>query len=108
MSRYHVPADVPDELIDTFIQNMDAATAGTGKMNLFACDQKIEHLNDDFYDGDEMIPLSSNDPEHLFQIGQRCHEDGTIGVLAGQLGLISHYARDYPEIYLVKLNSKSH
>ena len=29
--------------------------------------------------------------------------------MAGQLGLISHYARDYPEIpYLVKLNSKSH
>ena len=109
MSKYHVPADVPDELIETFIQNMDAATAGTGKMNLFACDQKIEHLNDDFYDGDEIIPLSSNDPEHLFKIGQRCHEEGTIGVLAGQLGLISHYARDYPEIpYLVKLNSKSH
>ena len=109
MSKYHVPADVPDELIETFIQNMDAATAGTGKMNLFACDQKIEHLNDDFYDGDEIIPLSSNNPEHLFKIGQRCHEEGTIGVLAGQLGLISHYARDYPEIpYLVKLNSKSH
>ena len=33
---------------------MDAATAGTGKMNLFACDQKIEHLNDDFYDGGDM------------------------------------------------------
>ena len=36
-------------------------------------------------------------------------QEGTIGVLAGQLGLISHYARDYPDIpYLVKLNSKSH
>ena len=31
-------------------------------MNLFACDQKIEHLNDDFYDGGKTIPLSSNDP----------------------------------------------
>ena len=50
MTKYHVPADVPNELIDTFIQNMDAATSGTGKMNLFACDQKIEHLNDDFYE----------------------------------------------------------
>ena len=109
MTKYHVPADVPNELIDTFIQNMDAATSGTGKMNLFACDQKIEHLNDDFYDGDNLIPLTSNDPEHLFEIGQRCHQEGTIGVLAGQLGLISHYARDYPDIpYLVKLNSKSH
>ena len=109
MAKYHVPADVPDELIETFIDNMDAATCGTGKMNLFACDQKIEHLNDDFYDGGNMIPITSNDPEHLFTIGQKCHEQGTIGVLAGQLGLISHYARDYPEIpYLVKLNSKSH
>ena len=88
---------------------MDAATAGTGKMNLFACDQKIEHLNDDFYDGGNEIPLSSNEPAHLFEIGNRCYQEGTIGVLAGQLGLISHYARDYPDIpYLVKLNSKSH
>jgi class I fructose-bisphosphate aldolase len=109
MTKYDVPADVPDELVETFIQNMDAATAGTGRMNLFACDQKIEHLNDDFYDGGNDIPLSSNDPKHLFEVGQRCFEDGTIGVLAGQLGLISHYARDYPDIpYLVKLNSKSH
>ena len=52
MTKYHVPADVPNELVDTFIQNMDAATAGTGKMNLFACDQKIEHLNDDFMMGE--------------------------------------------------------
>ena len=108
-TKYPVPADVPDELIDTFIDNMDAATCGTGKMNLFACDQKIEHLNDDFYDGGNEIPLSSNDPAHLFEIGAKAHEQGTIGVLAGQLGLISQYARDYPDVpYLVKLNSKSH
>jgi len=108
-TKYHVPADVPDELIETFVDNMDAATCGTGKMNLFACDQKIEHLNDDFYDGGKTIPLSSNDPEHLFEIGAKAHAEGTIGVLAGQLGLISQYARDYPELpYLVKLNSKSH
>ena len=48
-------------------------------------------------------------PAHLFEIGARAHEEGTIGVLAGQLGLIAQYARDYPDIpYLVKLNSKSH
>ena len=104
-----VPADVPDELIETYLDNMRAATNGTGSMNLFACDQKIEHLNDDFYDGGKNIPLSSNDPKHLFEIGARAHQEGTIGVLAGQLGLISMYARDFPEIpYLVKLNSKSH
>ena len=104
-----VPADVPDELRETYLDNMMAATSGTGSMNLFACDQKIEHLNDDFYDGGQSIPRTSNDPHHLFEIGAKAHEAGTIGVLAGQLGLISMYARDYPEIpYLVKLNSKSH
>ncbi|HIF91279.1 MAG TPA: aldolase [Candidatus Poseidoniales archaeon] len=109
MSKNNVPADVPNELQDVFVKNMDSATAGTGRMNLFACDQKIEHLNDDFYDGGNNIPLSSNDPEHFFKVGQAAHAAGTIGVLAGQLGLISHYARDYPDIpYLVKLNSKSH
>ena len=109
MSKYNVPADVPNELQDEFVRNMDSATAGTGRMNLFACDQKIEHLNDDFYDGGKNIPLSSNDPAHFFKVGQAAHAAGTIGVLAGQLGLISHYARDYPDIpYLVKLNSKSH
>ena len=103
------PADVPEEMAETWLANMAAATCGTGKMNLFACDQKIEHLNDDFYDGGNKIPLSSSNPEHLFEIGSRAHAEGTIGVLAGQLGLISKYAMDYPEVpYLVKLNSKSH
>jgi len=109
MTEIHVPADVPNELMETYIDNMMAATAGTGSMNLFACDQKIEHLNDDFYDGDSKIPLSSNDPGHLFEIGAKTHAQQTLGVLAGQLGLISQYARDYPDLpYLVKLNSKSH
>ena len=106
---YNVPADVPDEMVDEYIANMNAATAGTGRMNLFACDQKIEHLNDDFYDGGKKIPLTSNSPAHLFEIGSKAHEQGTIGVLAGQLGLISRYSRDFPDTpYLVKLNSKSH
>ena len=109
MTEIHVPADVPNELMETYIDNMMAATAGTGSMNLFACDQKIEHLNDDFYDGGSTIPLSSNDPGHLFEIGAKTHGAQTLGVLAGQLGLISQYARDYPALpYLVKLNSKSH
>ena len=86
-----------------------AASCGTGSMNLFACDQKIEHLNDDFYDGGVKIPLSSNDPGHLFEIGALAHEEGTVGVLAAQGGLISLYAQDHPDVpYLVKLNSKSH
>ena len=105
----YIPADVPEELVDDFLQNLMAATNGTGRMNLFACDQKIEHLNDDFYDGGNKIPLTSNDPKHLFEIGSRAHKEGTIGVFAGQYGLISRYAKDYPDIpYLIKMNSKSH
>lgn len=105
----YIPADVPDELVDTFLQNLKNATCDTGRMNLFACDQKIEHLNDDFYDGGQQIPATSNDPQHLFEVGARAHAQGTIGVLAGQYGLISRYARDFPDTpYLIKMNSKSH
>jgi class I fructose-bisphosphate aldolase len=70
---------------------------------LFACDQKIEHLNDDFFG--EGIDEADNHPEHLFKIGSQ----GVCGILAGQRGLIAQYAADYPGInYLVKMNSKTH
>ncbi len=58
--EYNVPADVPDEMVDAYIENLEAATSGTGRMNLFACDQKIEHLNDDFDDGGKRMSLNAN------------------------------------------------
>lgn len=98
-----VPADVPADMRETYIDNYMAATRGTGRLMLFACDQKIEHLNDDFY-GANIAP-EDNDPEHMFRIGS----EGVVGVLAGQRGLVAHYAPDYPDInYLVKINSKTH
>ncbi len=98
-----VPADVPASARDAYIENYLKATRGTGRLMLFACDQKIEHLNDDFY-GEGIAPEDA-DPEHLFRIGSQ----GVIGVLAGQRGLIAQYAADYPGInYLVKMNSKTH
>lgn len=101
--QVNVPADVPAAARETYIDNYLKATWGTGRLMLFACDQKIEHLNDDFY-GEGIAPEDA-DPEHLFRIGSQ----GVVGVLAGQRGLIAHYAPDYPNInYLVKMNSKTH
>lgn len=102
-SDVHVPMDVPAEARDTYVDNYLKATQGTGRLMLFACDQKIEHMNDDFYG--ESIAAEDAEPEHLFRIGSQ----GVIGILAGQRGLIAHYAADYPDInYLVKMNSKTH
>ena len=97
-----VPVDVMPESRDVFIENYMKATRSTGRLMLFACDQKIEHLNGDFYG--EGIDIADSEPEHLFRIGSQ----GVCGVLAGQRGLIAQYAADYPEInYLVKMNSKT-
>ena len=98
--QVRVPADVMPESRDEYIENFMKATRGTGRLMLFACDQKIEHLNKDFYG--EGIDIA--EPQHLFEIGRQ----GVCGVLAGQRGLIAQYAADYPEInYLVKMNSKT-
>ncbi|WP_165248920.1 aldolase [Adlercreutzia sp. ZJ141] len=100
--QVRVPADVMPEAREEYIENYMKATRGTGRLMLFACDQKIEHLNKDFYG--EGIDPSDAEPEHLFEIGSQ----GICGVLAGQRGLIARYAADYPEInYLVKMNSKT-
>jgi class I fructose-bisphosphate aldolase len=100
--QVHVPADVPADVRDLYIENHLKATRGTGRLMLFACDQKIEHLNDDFHGAG--IAEEDGSPLHLFEIGSK----GTIGIMAGQRGLIAQYAEDYPDInYLVKMNSKT-
>ena len=38
-----VPMDVMPEARETYIDNYMKATRGTGRLMLFACDQKIEH-----------------------------------------------------------------
>ncbi|MDR2035481.1 MAG: hypothetical protein LBP91_02240 [Coriobacteriales bacterium] len=98
-----VPVDVLPEARDIYVENYLAATQNTGRLMLFACDQKFEHLNDDFFG--EGIDPADNDPEHLFRIASQ----GVIGVMAAQRGLVAQYAQDYPDInYLVKMNSKTH
>jgi fructose-bisphosphate aldolase/6-deoxy-5-ketofructose 1-phosphate synthase len=97
-----VPVDVPPAMREQYISNYLAATRKSGRLMLFAGDQKVEHLNDDF--SGEGIHSDDADPEHLFRIASQ----GKIGVFASQLGLIARYGMDYREVrYLVKLNSKS-
>ena len=102
-----VPAMVPEMKREMYLDNYLAATHSTGRLMMFAGDQKLEHLNDDFYGETDLGPiaLADRDPEHLFKIASQ----GRIGVFAAQLGLISRYGQSYPNInYLAKLNSKSH
>lgn len=103
MSDVKIPLDVPEGMRDVYLANYNLITHGTGHLMLFAGDQKMEHLNDDFCG--EGIPADDGDPEHLFRIASKAN----IGVLAAQLGLIVRYGMDYPDVpYLVKMNSKTH
>jgi fructose-bisphosphate aldolase/6-deoxy-5-ketofructose 1-phosphate synthase len=97
-----IPATVPSAAKETYTRNMLNLTRETGNLMLFAGDQKVEHLNDDFYGPD--IHEDDGDPEHLFRIANQAE----IGVFASQVGLISLYGYDYPDIqYVVKLNSRT-
>ena len=99
---FTTPLDVPRNMQRTFEHNMEQATHGTGRLMLFAGDQKVEHMNSDFYG--EGIHADDADGEHLFKIASQAR----VGVFATQLGLIARYGHDYMKVpYLVKLNSKT-
>ncbi|MCB9493045.1 MAG: aldolase [Epsilonproteobacteria bacterium] len=102
MPTIPVPLSVPSHVQQAFIKNYTKATRGSDKLFLFAGDQKIEHLNADFFGPN--IPAECNDPKNLFKIASQA----PIGVFATQLGMIARYAHDFPTInYLVKLNAKT-
>ncbi|OHB96038.1 MAG: aldolase [Planctomycetes bacterium RIFCSPLOWO2_02_FULL_50_16] len=97
-----VPLDVPKSARKRYIDNYLTITRNSGRLMLFAGDQKVEHLNEDFYGVG--IHADDNNPEHLFRIASQAK----IGVFAAQLGLIARYGMVYPDVpYLVKLNSKT-
>lgn len=97
-----VPLDVPKAMREAYVKNYTEITRNSGRLMLFAGDQKVEHLNDDFYG--EGVPEDDADPEHLFRIASKAK----IGVFAAQLGLIARYGMDYKDVpYLVKVNSKT-
>lgn len=102
MKNMIIPADVPQNAIQTFMQNYKTITKETDRLILFTADHKIEHLNKDFYG--KNIPPEANNPEYLFTLASKSH----IGAFATQLGLIARYGKKYPDIaYIAKLNSKT-
>src|SRR3989344_4718651 len=104
MKSFTIPADVPPSKKELFARNMQILCKKTEHLFMFACDQKIEHLHDDFSPNDDDIPHEAIDAEHFFKIASQ----GTIGALATQLELIARYAPQYPTIpYIAKLNSKT-
>ena len=101
-SKHSIPADIPQGAHALYTKNYQAITYDNGRLFLFAADQKIEHLNQDF--SGKSIPEEVNHPRHLFEIAQR----GSIGAFATHLGLISRYGKLYPDVnYIVKLNGKT-
>ncbi len=102
MLKIKIPASVPKAKYSEYRRNYKILTNNTGRLLLIAGDQKVEHLNDDFYGKD--INSEDKSPEHLFQIAAASKG----GALATHLGLISHYAKDYKNVpYIVKLNAKT-
>lgn len=97
-----IPGTVPPALHEQYRARYAAATQGSSRLLLFAGDQKIEHLNADFYGSH--LPAQVAHPRHLFDIASKAR----IGAFATHLGLISRYGIFYNNIrYVVKLNSKS-
>jgi len=97
-----IPADVPHRIRKQFMRNYAAITRSTDRLFLFACDQKIEHMDLDFQGPG--IHADARSMEHIFAIASA----SPIGALATHFGIVARYASAYPDInYIVKLNGKT-
>jgi DhnA family fructose-bisphosphate aldolase class Ia len=97
-----IPASVPEHQHEVFKKNYSAITKNTERLFIFAVDQKMEHLNEDF-SGSDLAP-EINNPKHVFKIAK----NSPIGAFASHVGLISRYAPEYPNLpYLTKLDGKT-
>lgn len=102
MKSPKIPLSVPGNKKSEYLKNYRQLTNNSGNLLLIAGDQKVEHLNDDFYGSG--IAAADKNPEHLFKITAASRG----GVLATHLGLISRYGRDYRSLpYIVKINGKT-
>lgn len=96
------PLDVPSSKRALFLRNLRLVTKGTGRLFLFAGDQRVEHLNNDFFGNN--ITAEDAQPEHLFKIAA----SSRIGAFATQLGYIARFGASYQKIpYIVKINNKT-
>ena len=97
-----IPLTVPSNIRNQYVKNYEAATQNSGRLFLFAVDQRIEHLNQDFY-GPGISPQAAI-PDHVFKIASKAR----IGAFATHLGLVARYGQQFNEIrYLIKLNAKT-
>ena len=94
------PSSVHKAMEALYKENLLKATHRTGRLFLFAGDQKIEHLNADYHG---FAPEAAN-PEYMFVLAGNTR----IGVFAAQLGLIARYGAAYRDVpFLVKMNGKT-
>ncbi len=101
-----IPADVPSAKRAQFAKNMQTICKFTKNIAIFSGDQKIEHLNDDFYGKSDIgqIPIEHSNPDHLFKLARSCQ----LGAFSTHYGTITRYGPAYPTLpYIVKANGKS-
>lgn len=97
-----MPADIPQERQAAFEKRYKTITKDTERLFIFAADQKMEHLNKDFFGPG--LPEEVNTPKHVFSIAQK----SPIGCFATHLGLITRYGSEYSDIpYIAKLDGKT-
>jgi len=102
MEKILVPLSVPKNKKSEYERNFKLATANTGNLLLFAGDQKVEHLNDDFF-GPNIDPADAS-PSHLFQIAKNIPG----AVLATHIGLLAQYGQEYKQLpFILKIDAKS-
>lgn len=102
MNKIFIPLSVAKSKHNEYKKNYKLATRNTGKLFLFAGDQKVEHLNDDFYGPN--IDKADAYPEHLFEVAKNIPG----AVLATHIGLLSQYGQKYKQLpFILKMDGKT-